>query len=213
MSYTIKDLKDSVKGKDIYLIGGGKSFNPEKHAPMLPASQVVCLNAALEDFSECLAVMWMDSSWYGQNTRLIRENRQKYAVEFNINCQYLETNHVPYLRIKNASCSRFDYNIKRDQYNVCGNNTGACAIDLLDQLQAKRIYLLGFDCREENNISHYHGRYKNFVKQSVYNSNFLPCFRALSKHIKNAEVVNLSEDTRIDCFRKSSINNLIKGKL
>ena len=211
MNYTLKDLKDKVQGEDIYLIGGGRSFNPEKHVPMLPTSRVVCLNSSLEDFSECLAVMWMDHNWYGSNTRLIREKRHQFAIEFNINVQFLETRNMPYLRIRNASCSPCDFNVKREKYNVCGNNVGCCAIDLLDQLKAKNIYLLGFDCTEENQKSHYHNRYRNYVKQSIYNKNFIPCFEKLSKHIKHSNVINLSDNTKIDCFRKSSINNLIKG--
>jgi len=212
MNYSIKDLQDEVQGKDIYLIGGGKSFDPETHIPMLPVSRVVTLNAALGDFKECLAVMWMDSNWYGENTKLIREQRPRYAVEFTINNQRPETRNTGRIRIRNASCSKCDYTTKREKYNVCGNNTGCCAIDLLDQLGAKTIYLLGFDCREDDGVSHYHKRYKNHVKQAIYDKNFIPCFERLSKHISTSRVVNLSENSRIGCFKKSSINNLLKGE-
>lgn len=208
MSYTIKDLKSDVEGKDIYLIGGGTSFNAEKHVPMLPASNVICLNSSLDDFESCLAVMWMDSSWQGNNSGLLREKRHKYGVNFTINNQILYSNGRNYISLRNASCSGCDYTAKRESYNVCGNNVGCCAIDLLDQLNAKTIYLLGFDCREEKGKSHYHDRYKTFVKQNIYNVNFIPCFEKLSKHIKNSKVVNLSENSRIDSFPRRNINSL-----
>lgn len=210
MTQRIQDFKKDVEGKDIYLIGGGKSFNPDIHVPMLPKSRVVCLNASLEDFDECLAVFWMDSSWQGNNTGLLREKRHKYAINVNINVQYLDSNNRGYMSIRNASCSKCDYTVKREKYNVCGNNVGCCAIDLLDQLNAKTIYLLGFDCREDGGKSHYHDRYNTFVKQGTYEKNFVPCFDRLAKNIKNSRVVNLSENSKIKCFKKSTVRSILQ---
>lgn len=212
MQQTIKDLKNDVFGKDIYLIGGGTSFVPSDYVDILPPSQIICLNDALKDFKECLAVMWMDGSWHGNNLGLIREKRHKYAISVNQNVQYLSSDGRLYMSIKNASCGQCDYTVKREKYNVCGNNIGACAIDLLDQLGARTIYLLGFDCREENGKSHYHNRYTRTVSQNIYNKNFIPCFDRLSKHIKTSKVMNLSKNTRIDCFTKISPDSILDLK-
>jgi hypothetical protein len=209
MEYTIEDFKEEIEGKDVYLIGGGRSFNPEEHVPLLPKSRVICLNSALNDFDECLAVMWMDSSWQGNNTGLIREKRHKYAFRVNINVQCLETRNRGYIDIRNVSCAGCDYRVKREPYNVCGNNMGCAAIDLLDQLGAKTIYLLGFDCSEEDGKSHYHDRYKDHVKQDTYNKSFIPCFEKLSKHIKNSRVVNLSKESKIPCFKRANIHSIL----
>jgi hypothetical protein len=209
MAHTLKDFHKEIQGQDIYLIGGGRSFIPDKHIPLLPKDRVICLNSALEDFDKCLALMWMDGPWKGKNSRLVKEKRQKYSIHFTINNQILEPSNGLPIQIRNVSCGKCDYTVKREPYNVCGNNVGCIAIDLLDQLNAKTIYLLGFDCSEENGKSHYHDRYDRYVKQRTYDNNFIPCFIKLSKHIKNSNVINLSENTKIPCFKRANILNII----
>lgn len=209
MKQTIKEFRKEVEGKDIYLIGGGLSFKPDEHIPLLPKDRVICLNSSIEDFDECLALMWLDATWKSKNSALVRENRQKYSIYFTINNQTLEPPQDMPIRIRNVSCGKCDYKVRREPYNVCGNNVGCAAIDLLDQLNAKTIYLLGFDCSEEDGKSHYHERYDTYVKQRIYNTNFIPCFERLSKHIKNSRVVNLSEKSKIPCFKRAKLSNII----
>lgn len=209
MTQTIKDFEQDVSGKDIYLIGGGTSFNPEKHIPLLPKSQVICINSALEDFDCCLAAMWFDDPWKNKNSKLLNEGRHKYGIQFTKKYKKLETTkNRKYIYVYNASTK--DFNIKKEKYDVCGNNTGSCAIHLLDQLGANTIFLLGFDCREENGISHYHNRYNKFVSQKSYNRSFLPNFEQLSKHIKKSKVINLSENTKIKSFRMGRMESVLK---
>ena len=44
MKQTIEDFKKEISGNDIYLIGGGTSFDPEKYIPLLPKSKTICIN-------------------------------------------------------------------------------------------------------------------------------------------------------------------------
>jgi len=211
MTQTIKDFEQDVSGKDIYLIGGGTSFKPEKYIPLLPKSQVICINSALEDFDNCLAATWFDDTWMKSNIKLLKEKRHKHGIKFTKGEKRLETNKGrDYLSIHNASTK--DFSVNKEKYDVCGNNTGSCTIHLLDQLGVNTIYLLGFDCREENGRSHYHNRYNKYVKQQSYNRSFLPNFEQLSKHIKNSTVVNLSENTKIKSFKRARIESILTYK-
>lgn len=209
MALTIKDLKQDVYGKDIYIIGGGTSFKPDYHIPLLPKSQVVCLNSALKDFDSCLAVLWLDRPWMNKNMDLINEKRQKYGIYVNKKEKRLEyTEDREYFSLYHASAK--DFKAKKEPYEVCGNNAGSCAIHLFDQLEAKTIYLLGFDCREEEGKSHYHDRYGKNVTQKSYNRSFLPNFKQLSRYIENSRVVNLSENTMIKSFKTGRIESILK---
>jgi len=209
MTETIKDFEKDVSGKDIYLIGGGTSFNPVNHIPLLPKSQVICINSALEDFDTCLAAVWFDDSWMKKNIKLLKEKRHQYGIKFSRKNKRLYTNEShDYIELFNSSTK--DFNVKREKYDVCGNNTGACTIHLLDQLKTKTIYLLGFDCREENGNSHYHNRYGKYVKQNSFNRSFLPNFEQLAKHITHSRVVNLSENTKIKSFKQGRIESILK---
>lgn len=208
MPQTIEDFKKEISGNDIFLIGGGTSFDPEKYIPLLPKSKTICINSALYDFESCLAVMFFDSTWMNKNVDLLKQKKHKYAIKFDKKIKRLETTEsYDYLSIRNNGIKTFD--VKLEKYDVCGNNTGVCAIHLLDILKAKTIYLLGFDCRSDDNKSHYHDRYKSFTKQKSFDRTFLPSFEKLAKNIKNADVVNLSYNSNIKCFRKAKAENIL----
>lgn len=213
MPELIDELEKDVHGKAIYLIGGGKSFDPSAdYFNKIPKERTICLNSALEDFDECLACMFMDSSWQGKNKKLLDEGRQKYAIRVNLDKRRLtpqRNDNIIYLRNAVISKCSFEPNYRLKPYDVCGNNIGVCAIDLIDQMGASHIYLLGFDCTSDDKSSHYHKRYSIVVKQKTYDTKLLPCFDSLAKHLKKRgthhRVTNLSPVSKITSLQRKSL--------
>jgi len=216
MSELIEELEKEVRNQIIYVIGGGMSFNPKAdYVKNIPKERTICLNSALSDFDECLACMFMDSSWYTNNKKLLSEGRQKYAIRVNLDKRRLSpqvNDNVIYLRNANISKCSFEPNYRLKPYDVSGNNIGVCAIDLLEQLGAKTIYLLGFDCSSnDDQKSHYHEKYNRVVKQKTYDDKMLPCFENLRSHLEKRKsqfkVINLSPVTNIKSIPRKSLKN------
>jgi len=215
MSELIDELAKEVGGKDIYIIGGGKSFNPSaEYVTKIPKDRTICLNSALQDFDTCLACMFMDSSWQGNNKKLLDERRQKYALRVNLDRRVhtpQRNDYIMYLRNSMISRCSFGPNYRLKRYDVCGNNIGVCAIDLMDQMGAKNIYLFGFDCTSDGTSSHYHNRYRIVVKQKTYDDKLIPCFNSLAEHLKKKgthhRVINFSRPTNITSLQSKSLED------
>jgi len=169
MKELIHTMEKEVRGKPIYIIGGGTSFDPSAdYFNRIPRERTICLNSALEDFDSCLACMFIDSSWAGSNKKLLKEGRQKYTIRVNLDKRRLTPqrgDNIMYLKNAVISKCSFQPNYRLKKYDVCGNNIGVCAIDLMDQMEASAVYLFGFDCTNKGTKSHYHGRYRIVVNK------------------------------------------------
>jgi len=210
----IYDLEKQVRDQTIYVVGGGKSFSPTApYFKKIPRERTLCLNSALEDFDKCLACMYMDSSWEGKNRKLLKQARQKYTLRVNNGKRVLKPyrgENIIYIRNISISKCSFEAAYRLEPYDVCGNNVGVCAIDLLEQMGARQIVLLGFDCNSEDGKSHYHERYDLTVKQSTYDNKIIPCFESLAEHLKKRgtfhKVINLSPGSKLKCLQSKDIN-------
>lgn len=214
MKEEIEKLASEVKGQSIYVIGGGTSFDHNAdYFKKIPKDRAVVLNSNLKFFDSCLLCMFMDSSWQRKNKRLLNENRQKYAIRVNLDKRRLtpyKNDNIMYLKNGHISKCSFEPSYRQKKYDLVGNNVGVCAIDLLDQMEAKKIYLLGFDCSSNDDTkSHCHNEYSMVVKQKTYNEKLIPCFDALFEHLKrkgtHLNVINLSPTSKITSITRKSL--------
>lgn len=192
-------------GKDIYLIGGGNSFDPTITSK-LPTKQVVCINSTYIFFREFLALFWMDHSWYQKNSHKIHKLKTKL---YNISTynQFSTKCGINWIKLYSQDYKKYSTNLENN--SVIGNNTGAAVIDYLDKNKANNIYLLGFDCKRVNGKSHSHNEYRFKVNEKNYNSVFIPCFEALNKNLQHAKVYNCSNDSALTFFPYKNLNQAI----
>lgn len=188
-------------GKDIYVVGGGNSFDP-KLASSLPLDRVVCINSTYQYFTNFLALFWMDSSWYRSHWKRFGELDIKHTYYISKDRPMTSKRGFKWLHLDNRG--GYKANVRKCD-TVVGNNTGCCVINYLDKMGAKKIYLLGFDCKKVKQRSHSHDHYNFTLGDNTYQKVFLPCFEELSKNIKNAEVIN--------CYIGSAIKNFKYKKL
>lgn len=93
---------------------------------------------------------------------------------------------------------------------VGGSNSGVAAIDLAVHLGVKRIMLLGFDMKlDENKTSHWHGSHWHGNKPPF--SRHLRSFTFVASDAKSrgVEIINASPDSAIKEFPKIDVKELL----
>ena len=93
--------------------------------------------------------------------------------------------------------ARQEYGAERVRFKH-GGNSGAGAISLAAHWGAKRIILLGYDCKfAADGKRHWHGDHP----KGLGNCNSLPRFAAqfleISKHVAGVQIVNATRDTAL----------------
>lgn len=92
---------------------------------------------------------------------------------------------------------------------MAGSNCGIAAINLADCLGARSIYLIGFDMKGENGQSaNWHDRYKRKSNERIYDR-YIKDFGTVASRVR-ALVVNLTPDSRLECFPRGELSQLEK---
>ena len=89
-----------------------------------------------------------------------------------------------------------------------GHNSGYAAINLAYHLGAKRIILLGFDMKNDGELTHFHDGYPTrSTGDRIYHDKFLPGFKSLAANLKQngIAVLNASLYSRLQVFTKISL--------
>lgn len=90
---------------------------------------------------------------------------------------------------------------------MAGSNCGIAAINLADCLGARSIYLIGFDMKGENGQSaNWHDRYKRKSNERIYDR-YIKDFGGIAGRVR-ALVVNLTPDSRLECFPRGDLSQL-----
>ena len=194
-------------GKNIYLVGGGNSFDPIL-ASRLPRDRVVCINSSYIFFKSFLALFWMDHSWYQKKSHKIKNLPDTLFYNISPHNHFNVRTNIKWVKLYSQDYKKYPENVSGE--GVIGNNTGAAVIDYLDKMGASKIYLLGFDCKRISGKSHCHSEYNFKVNETNYNSVFLPCFEELSKNLQTSQVYNCSLESAIKGFPFKRIERILE---
>jgi hypothetical protein len=91
-----------------------------------------------------------------------------------------------------------------------GGNSGYQAINLAYLWGAKRIVLLGFDCKDVDDKAHWFGQHPEGLTQIQPYQLWLNHFPAIAKDLaaRGVEVINCYMDSAIQCFKKAEIETI-----
>jgi hypothetical protein len=91
-----------------------------------------------------------------------------------------------------------------------GGNSGYQAINLAYLWGAKRIILVGFDCKPVGGKDHWFGQHPRGMTQIQPYQIWLDHFKRLAIDLwaRNVRVINCSPDSALDCFPKQAIEEL-----
>jgi len=207
-------------GKRCFLLAGGPSLKGFNYS-VLKNEFTIGINKTFTVFSPNINYS-MDLKFYNYISKPGNEQEQK-----KIHAQWLD-----YTGYKVFLCPKKSYNFEDNLYVVDridervlsfdltkgiygGNNSGFGALMLAISLGSKVIYLLGYDFKMSGDSTHWHSGYWNQNSTSYDRKlfRFKQLFDEFASHIKDLgiEIVNLNVDSELNCFSKSSINEVLKS--
>jgi len=207
-------------GKRCFLIGGGcslRGFNPAR----LDGELTIGINKAFEIFNSTINY-GMDVSFYEY---LITKPKDKNQAN-------LQEKWKTYPGIRSFLLDRSGYSFGEDIYVVDridsflisfnlelgifgGTNSGFGALMLAISLAASPIYLLGYDMKilKDKNETHWHSGYPK-VKVGTMSRKlrkFQDEFERFAPQIasRGIQVINLNQESALECFPKMDIENIL----
>lgn len=150
-----------------------------------------------------------DKSWYFQNRKDLK-NFSGLIIgcpNFLQGAGWKEEN-VLYLQKEQRS-----YGISTNPSKVCWNrNSGSAAISVAVHAGCKRIVLVGFDMKLIQGVGHWHNLYNG--KTTMPFDRHLVGFSTIAKDAERLgiEIINLSKESKIDCFPKMSLKEFLKNE-
>ena len=209
----IKKLKDKVEGQDVFIIGGGPSlidFDFNK----LRGKTVFALNSSFKLLNNiATAVFWTDNDWASANYNYLMDfNGLRFNARINA-----EKSIIGDIKGFADSCvlnKLNDFGFTMDVNSVCGNNSGAQALNFIANLKAYRIFLLGYDMNPSSRgKTHWHEGYNQpaALYATAYRDLFIPSINSMAPFIQQLgiDVINCNPDSYLKCFRKDKIEKYL----
>lgn len=234
MKWTVPKMWE---GGDVWILGGGPSVAEQFDIPKELVERVMLSKAPLSSFSPYMVSIhkkhviginvafmignWIDMVFFGDGGFFLRFKQQ--LAQF------------PGLKVScNANSIRESWvkNFQRDGSHSKGIstkpgfvswnfNSGAASISVAAQAGAKRILLLGFDMKlSDDKFQHFHNVYQRGAVQDERRLRKLPFGRHLKGFDQIAvdaqnlgiEIINLSPNSAITQFRKTSVKEFLNER-
>jgi len=219
------------EGGDVFILGGGpsvikqfdipdklyqgvlkKTLSPNVFSPYLSSlhnKHVIGINVAYHIGT------WIDWIFFGDNSFFLehRTNLQKFpGLKI---CSHDVVSRCNWVKYVPRNKRRLG--ISKDPTTVCwNNNSGTAAISIAANAGAKRIILLGFDMKIENNKQHWHNQYNLIERQAKKPT--IPPFHshlqgfpqiAIDAKDRGIEIINCSPDSAITQFPKCNVKDIL----
>lgn len=203
-------LKDGMwKGRRCFIVGGGSSLK-EFDWSLLDGELWIGLNAAwLKKIPtiaytfdlRCLDLFYKD----------YKKRWDEVPIKVHRHIDQLMVDPEKYKDIIGLKlCKGWGKSLDKGLYRA--NNAGVGALNLAEVLGANPIYLLGFDMKHREGISHYHKTYPKhwYQDENVYKS-FIKNFKQTRCFLKS-DVFNLGPDSALDCYEKKDLKDIFNLK-
>lgn len=212
MRNELQEFKDSVEDRTVFILGGGCSVTAEDIKFLNQDKLVFCLNSSAKDISNPVGILWCDDSWASSNLDFLNTKKcRKFYVRSSAS-HYIKNN-IKAIAGSNVIEKKDDYGFSFDINSVCGNNSGAYAINLLTNCGVKNIGLIGFDMGVVNNRAHYHNDYTYAIRPDVYSKLFIPSIEAMNASIEkykvNVNIFNCNPTSNLRCFNFKEKEDII----
>lgn len=191
-------------GRTMALLGGGPSLASVDISALQGAGwRVMAINSAARFAPAADVLFFGDDSWFAANADLVA-GWQGLCYTLSPRAKREMPHRVALLQGVRSPW------LSRDPRWTCrGRSAGHTAINLAAQLGARRVVLLGYDCRTVEGRSHFHDEYSE--PETVYRDDFLPAWQGWAVKTANIglEVVNATEGSALDEFPRRSLKELL----
>lgn len=197
----LNDLKNLVENNTVFIIGGGNSLRGFDF-DRLRGKCVVALNSAYKFVGEDSVLYWMDQHWAKKQ----KDSLSKHPSTLRFTSYHTQVDRGPYDSFPLRHTG--DYGYDPDIGSVRGNNSGTQALNLVVNMNPKRVILLGYDMGYNDSKSHFHDLQPP-SQPDVYVKSFIPSLESLAKEISHVEVINCSSVTAITCFLIDTVDKYL----
>lgn len=213
MRESIEQLYKTVTGQEVFIVGGGYSIR-DIDLSLLNNKITIAINDVYQKLPHALAVYWCDSSWGAKHADKLKyhDSTLRFTSRRGANVK-ADVKGLANSTLLNVT-GDFGYDPNPD--NVMGNNSGVQCLNLIINMKPRKIYLLGFDMRDnplKRGETHFHDNHELVVPTRIYKELFVPSMNALAEQIKNKtsiEILNCSKTSALNCFKKISFKEVIK---
>jgi hypothetical protein len=180
------------EGQDVYLIGGGPSLLKFDWDRIRGKCTIGCNSAYQLGKDICQIVFFGDGSFWKEHNK----NLFRFQGLVTTNCRTLQCGAPDWLFVM----ERRTEGVYQDIPGWYGNS-GACVVNLALILGAKRVLLLGYDMKIQDNRTNW---YRDGVKTQAPYKRFLESFRRMAVKIREVfpdqEVINVNDDSDLKAF-------------
>ena len=194
------------ENSDVYIIGGGPSLSDFNWA-LLEDVPTIAVNAAFKLGPQVSKVCFFSDEKFFQVWEDELAAYSRYA-DVVTHCHALLPRGIEWLK----SLTRYPLGLHTDGLGF-GYNSGCGAVNLALLMGAKRVMLLGFDCkRPDDTHSHWH-QWKFEVSSVESYQNFLQGWNAIAmdlpKVFPGREIINLNPSSAIPYFPKEHVSKYL----
>lgn len=192
------------KGQDAYIIGGGPSLREFDFNRLRGKNTIGCNSAFLLGSHICSLCFFSDPMWFNSFFNALCQ----YGGRVVTHCEEIP-DHQPWV----WKMERRDEGLFHDALGF-GGNTGCGAINLALVLGARRVFLLGFDCKVQADAQmnwHQHRCEPANTSAELFEK-FRVGFQAVADQLfkfPGAEVINLGPDSALEMFPKMKLDEVL----
>ncbi len=226
------------EGGDVWILGGGPSVAEQFDIPKGVVEKVKLSQAPLSIFSPFMAAIhdkhviginvafmignWIDMVFFGDGGFFLRFKQQLSqfpGLKVSCNSNSIREPWVKNFQRDGAHSRGISM---RPGYVSWNSNSGAASISVAAQAGAKRIVLLGFDMKlaDDDKYQHFHNVYQRGAVTDERRLRKLPFNRHLRGFDQIAadasqfgiEIINLSPNSAITQFRKTSVKEFLNER-
>jgi hypothetical protein len=193
---------------DVFIIGGGKSLESFDWSNLLSELTIGCNDAFMLGEKVCKISIFGDFKWW----KKWKDNLIKFKGRVFTNCNQLQPlEEAHWLNI----LPRFQWGLDSNKGLAWNSNTGAAAIDLALQLGAKRIFLLGFDCKLIKGENNWHVNELDRPSARIFRrfeEGFGRLKTAINKYYPEVEIINISDISELKTFKKVPLTGFFESR-
>jgi hypothetical protein len=198
-------------GQPCFVIAGGPSLIDFDFERLRGKGHIIAINRAFEYAPWADILFFMDNKFYRMCHEGERYLKWQAFKGYKVFLDLMGRKYEDCYHVRSLGRVGLSHAISKGLYH--GNNSGVGALNLALVLKARPVYLLGYDCRFEENRSHFHSGYGPRANESTVKG-FVRDFERMAKFMREerTSIVNLNPRSGLKIFRFGNIDEVLNAR-